>query len=194
MFFNWTGYYWPSISKANQMADSVCKKVKCGNNVVELQQVKCLFIWTVALCSTVPTRITWTTESNQQFSQLVHSSRLVGSTRSADECLGEKATSKCCLESERSSCLLLRLLAVWHRGETVVMPQVLRQAVEERSDVGQAIADLPTWAHHWQARRLLESSHFLLSHITVHIKVKSKNEVKESLVLIAASNERFCWF
>lgn len=108
---------------------------------------------------------------------------------------GEKASSKCCLESKWSPCLRLWLVVVWACGETVLMPQVLCQAVEEGGYITQAITDLPAWTHHWQARRLLESSHFPLGHIAVHIKVKSKEEIKEGLpaLLITRNNIFYCF-
>lgn len=75
------------------------------------------------------------------------------------------------------------------------MPQVLCQAVEEGGYITQAITDLPARTHHWQARRLLESSHFPLGHIAVHIKVKSKEEIKEGLpaLLITRNNILDCF-
>lgn len=94
------------------------------------------------------------------------------STRSAD---GHQQGT----ESKRSPRLLLWWVAAWTRGETVLVPQVLGQAVEESSYVTQTVSDLHTWAHHRQARRLLEASHFPLGHVTVHIEVKSRNDIKE---------------
>lgn len=87
--------------------------------------------------------------------------------------------------SKWSLCLLLWLVAVRSCGNTVLMPQVLCQAVEEGGNIAQPITDLPTRTQHGQAGRLLESPHFPLSHITVHKKVKSKEDIKE--------NVRLCW-
>lgn len=102
------------------------------------------------------------------------------------------ATSKSCVELKRSPRLLLWLVVVWPCGETVLVPQVLGQTVEKSSNVTQTVSDLPTWTHHRQASRLLEASHFPLSHITVHVKVKSQHEIKESLpVLLINRNKMF---
>lgn len=62
------------------------------------------------------------------------------------------------------------------------MPQVLCQAVEEGGNIAQPITDLPARTQHGPAGRLLESPHFPLSHITVHKKVKSKEDIKENVL------------
>ncbi|KAI9534284.1 hypothetical protein NQZ68_014692 [Dissostichus eleginoides] len=56
----------------------------------------------------------------------------------------------------------------------VLMPQVLRQAVEERGHIPQSVTDLPPHTQHWYVPRLLEVPHVSLCHVTVHEKVKSE--------------------
>lgn len=146
-----------------------------------------MYLHTVVFCSTVSDTI--------QLDLRVFSAAPVGSfttfegaTRSA---AGERRRLPIsCTESKQSSRLLLWLVAVWPCGETVLVPQVLGQAVEESSYVTQTVADLPAWTHHGQARRLLEAPHFPLRHVAVHVKVKSKHDIKESLPVSLISRSK----
>ncbi|KAF3856205.1 hypothetical protein F7725_016928, partial [Dissostichus mawsoni] len=78
---------------------------------------------------------------------------------------GQPTTMKLAAETRSDTEVWMKLL-----GVNVLMPQVLRQAVEERGHIPQSVTDLPPHTQHWYAPRLLEVPHVSLCHVTVHEK------------------------